>query len=66
MKRFPTVDVEEADIWQLTEILQNEYGTVPNGAFAIWLRTVLKEYLRQHTEKSIPQITNIFDEQAHY
>ena len=66
MKRFPTVDIEEADYWKLTELLQNEYGTVPNGAYAVFVRTILKEYLQQHGEKPTPQAVDVFDEQAHY
>ena len=66
MKRFPTVDIEEADYWKLTELLQNEYGTVPNGAYAVFVRTILKEYLQQHGEKPVSQAVDVFDEQAHY
>lgn len=66
MKRFPTVDIEEEDYWKLTELLQNEYGTVPNGAYAAFVRTILKEYLQQHGEKAASQPVDIFDEQAHY
>lgn len=66
MKRFPTVDVEETDYLKLMKLLQNEYGTVPNGAFAMWQRAVLKEYLQQHGEKPAPQAVDVFDEQAHY
>ena len=61
MKRFPTVDIEEADYWKLTELLQNEYGTVPNGAYAVFVRTILKEYLQQHGEKTTTQAVEVFD-----
>ena len=60
MKRFPTVDIEEADYWKLTELLQNEYGTVPNGAYAVFVRTILKEYLQQHGEKTTTQAVEVF------
>ena len=60
MKRFPTVDIEEADYWKLTELLQNEYGTVPNGAYAVFVRIILKEYLQQHGEKPTPQAVDVF------
>lgn len=60
MKRFPTVDVEEEDYWKLTELLQNEYGTVPNGAYAVFVRTILKEYLQQHGEKTTTQAVEVF------
>mgnify|MGYP003408340264 CR=1 FL=1 len=60
MKRFPTVDIEEGDYWKLTELLQNEYGTVPNGAYAVFVRTILKEYLQQHGEKQAPQAVEVF------
>ena len=60
MKRFPTVDIEEEDYWKLTELLQNEYGTVPNGAYAVFVRTILKEYLQQHGEKTTTQAVEVF------
>ena len=65
MKRFPTVEVEEADYWKLTELLQNEYGVVPSGAYATFIRTVLKEYLAQYGNKPTQPI-DVFDEQSHY
>ena len=66
MKRFPTVDVEEADYWKLAELLQNEYGLLPSSVWSTWLRTILKEYLQQHSEKPVSQAVDVFDEQAHY